>query len=38
MRIVRFRSEAGPAWGVLEGDVVTRSTRPPGERVVACNY
>ena len=29
MRIVRFRSEAGPAWGVLEGDVVTRLTRPP---------
>jgi 2-keto-4-pentenoate hydratase/2-oxohepta-3-ene-1,7-dioic acid hydratase in catechol pathway len=33
VKIVRFRSEGGPAWGVLEGETITRLTRPPWEGV-----
>ena len=33
MKILRFRSEGGPAWGVLEGETVTRLTRPPWEGI-----
>jgi 2-keto-4-pentenoate hydratase/2-oxohepta-3-ene-1,7-dioic acid hydratase in catechol pathway len=33
MKIVRFRSEGGPAWGVLEGETVTRLSAPPWEGI-----